>query len=88
MAEAFIEIGKCGFLLQLPRVHGFFLYIRLEYFVVQIVNILSLDLSASLLQVQLLNAVLLLEINVCLNTAISSWCSETLSLGEVCSRLR
>jgi len=77
VAEALVEVAQGCLLLQLTRVHGLLLDVRLENLICKVVDIGSLEVCAGLLQVKLLGLIFCLEVHVSLQHAVSSWRSES-----------
>jgi hypothetical protein len=76
VSEALVEVAQGCLLLQLTRVQGLLLDVRLENLICKVVDIGSLEVCAGLLQVQLLGYIFCLEVHVDLQHAVSSWRSE------------
>ncbi len=71
MTESLVQVAQCGLLLQFASIVSLLLDLGIINLVVQIVDIRSFDIRASLLQVQLLRLVLQLEVYVRLNETVS-----------------
>lgn len=72
MAEALVEVRKRRLLLKLTLVVNFTADLLLEYLVIELFNVCALVFCTSLLQVQFLIFVFLLELDVCVEEAVAS----------------
>ena len=70
-------------MLKFSRVHGLLLEVGLVYLIVHMVDVSLFDLRTGLLEVELLGFVLVLEVDIGLDEAVSSGGRETSYLRDM-----